>query len=268
MTGGGSVRGLREDLATVSVLWRRDLRLFLRQRSRLLGTLAQPLLFWLALGSGMSPTFRLTGGGPGYLAYFFPGVVLMLVLLSAISSTMSVIEDRHQGFLQGVLVAPGSRAALVAGKSLGSSTIAMIQACLFLLLAPLAGLPLGGVSWVLLAIVLTLTCLGLTAQGFALAWWLDSSHAYHVVMSVVLIPQWVLSGAVFPAEGLNPVLRAIVRFNPMSYAVAGMRRAMHGGTPPAGTAIHAGGAGLEITVVAALAAVSLAAATAACARRR
>jgi len=137
------VSRLAADLHVISVLWRRDLVLFTRQKSRIAGTLIQPILFWLAIGSGMAPTFRLGSGGIGYMGYFFPGTLVMLVLFSSIFATMSVIEDRHQGFLQGVLVAPGSRASVVLGKSLASTTVALIQAALFVLLAPFAGFPLG-----------------------------------------------------------------------------------------------------------------------------
>jgi daunorubicin resistance ABC transporter membrane protein len=251
---------LRDDLATVTVLWRRDLRVFFRERSRLAGALAQPLLFWLAIGSGMAPTFRLQDGGQGYMGYFFPGIVLMLVLFSAISSTMSLIDDRHRGFLQGVLAGPGSRAALVLGKALGSTTIALLQSAILLAAAPFAGLPLAGVSWVPLAAALALTSLGLSGIGLAIAWRLDSTQGYHVVMSVVLIPLWVLSGAVFPAAGLNPVLGAIVRANPVSYAVAATRRALHGGTLPAGAGLPGSSELLEWAVVAGLAAAAVSAA--------
>jgi len=241
---------LARDLDTVAVLWRRDLVVFFRQRSRLVGALAQPLLFWLAIGSGMAPSFRLPGGEQGYMGYFFPGIVLMLILFSAISSTMSVIDDRHHGFLQGVLAGPGSRTALALGKALGSTTLALLQACLLLAVAPLAGLPLGGVAWGALAVVLALTALGLSSVGLAIAWRIDSTQGYHVVMSVVLLPLWVLSGAVFPAAGLNPVLGAIVRVNPMSYAVAATRRALHGGALPAGAGLPGSSAAAEIAVVA------------------
>ena len=98
--------GLTFDLRTIAVLWRRDLLLFFRQKSRIAGTIAQPLLFWLGIGAGMAPTFRPGSGTPNYMEYFYPGVVVLMLLMSSMSSTMGVIEDRHQGFLQGVLAAP------------------------------------------------------------------------------------------------------------------------------------------------------------------
>jgi daunorubicin resistance ABC transporter membrane protein len=261
------VKSARADLAVIGVLWRRELLLLVRQRSRVLGTLAQPLLFWIAIGAGLAPTFRMEGSGVGYLQFFFPGVVLMLVLLTTISSTMSLIEDRHQGFLQGVLVAPGSPVAVALGKSLGAATVSGLQAALFLALAPLAGFTLAGVGWGSLALALGLVALALAAIGFTIAWWLDSMQGYHVVMSVVLIPLWMLSGSLFPAQGLHPILAALVRWNPLSYAGAALRRALHGGVPPEGTALGAAGAPLEWAVLAGLTVAAIATAAWAASRR-
>ena len=241
---------LRNDAGTISTLVRRDVILFLKQPSRLIGTLAQPLLLWLAVGAGIAPAFRLAAGDVGYMQYFFPGIVLMLLLQNAISATMSVIEDRHQGFLQGVLVGPGSKTALVLGKSLGATVVSCVQAGLFLLLAPVAGFSYGTVSWPAVAAITFLTALGFTALGFAIAWWLDSTTGYHVVMSLVLFPAWILSGAMFPPDGVHPVLGVILRVNPMTYAVSGLRRAMHGGALPAGTSPGSVGGIVELAVLA------------------
>jgi len=262
------MNGLRYDLRMIEVLWRRDLTLFWRQKSRVAGSLIQPLLFWLTIGAGMAPTFRLGGGEVGYLQYFYPGIVLLVVLMTTLFTTMSVIEDRNQGFLQGVLVAPGSRTALVLGKCLGSSTVAGVQAAIFLLLLPLAGQSLASVRWLPLLAVLAATAIGLAATGFVVAWWLDSIQGYHVVMSVILFPLWILSGAMFPPGGLHPVLRTLVMLNPLSYATAGLRRAVSGGAMPPGSAVpRFGGPVLEIAVLAVCATVAVAGASAMCANR-
>src|SRR5262249_4897626 len=127
-------------LATFT-LWEREIVRFLRQKSRIIGALAPPILFWFLIGSGLGDSFQLPGlstGGTTYLQYFFPGTVSLIVLFTAIFSTISIIEDRHEGFLQSVLVAPLSRLALVLGKILGGTTLALLQAIIFLLLAPTA----------------------------------------------------------------------------------------------------------------------------------
>ena len=218
------------DLAAIRVLALRDVKRFFRQRSRVVGALAQPILFWLLIGSGFEQSFRIAGAeGIGYKQYFFPGVVVLVVLFTAIFTTMSVIEDRHEGFLQAVLVAPSSRAALVLGKTLGGVAIALIQASLVMVLAPLAGFSLGTIDWPLAAAMLLFTAIGLASLGFALAWWIDSTQGYHAIMFVLLLPLWILSGAMFPSSGAVPWLSAAMPWNPMAYCVAGVRRALHGG---------------------------------------
>jgi ABC-type polysaccharide/polyol phosphate export permease len=191
------------------------------------------------------------------MEYFFPGVILILLLQVSISATMSVIEDRRQGFLQGVLAGPGSRAAVALGKSLGSATVAMLHAALFVALAPLAGFPYLAISWVRLLAAAGLAALALAALGFALAWALDSIQGYHVVMNLVLLPLWTLSGAMFPAAGLHPVLDLLVRWNPMSYAMSALRRALYGAAPPEGVIPSWSGAGQEWIVLSAAAFLTL-----------
>jgi len=245
----------RYDRAVVGVLWRRDLLLFVRQRSRAVGALATTLLLWLVIGAGIAPSFASPVASVGYVEYFFPGVILMLMLQVAIGATISVIEDRGQGFLQGVLVAPGSRAALAVGKIAGSTTLALIHAALFLALAPLAGFPLTRVAWPSLLAALTLTGVALTGTGFMLAWILESVQGYHVVMNLVLFPLWLLSGAMFPASGLHPVLATLVRLNPATYDLSAMCRALYGGRLPEGLVVRGGSASLELGVVALTAAL-------------
>ncbi len=259
---------LGDDLATVGVLWRRDLARFFRQRSRLVGALVQPIVFWLLIGGGMASTFSLgTAPGLGYMEYFYPGIVVMMVLFASIFGTITVIEDRHAGFLQSVVVGPGSRTALVLGKSLGVGSVGLMQAALFLVFTPWAGFAPGDVSWFSLALFLVVGAVGLSAFGFALAWWLDSSQAYHAVMSILLLPGWVLSGAMFPASADHAVLGAIMRANPMTYIVSGVRRALYGGDLPAGTsAVDSAPLELAVTLGFAVAAVSLA--TFVCHKRR
>ncbi|HEY7954067.1 MAG TPA: ABC transporter permease, partial [Polyangia bacterium] len=173
---------LKLNLATILVLTSRDLRRFFRQKSRVVGALVQPLIFWLVIGSGLAGSFQMKGASQvGYIQYFFPGIVMLVVLFTSIFTTMSVIEDRHKGFLQAVLVAPASRTSLVLGKTMGGVAIALAQAAMFLVLLPLAGYHFSAVDWPLMAAMLLLTSIGLSSMGFAIAWWLDSTQGYHVV---------------------------------------------------------------------------------------
>jgi ABC-2 type transport system permease protein len=249
-TSMGAEGRLALDLATVRVLAARDVRRFFRQPSRVVGALAQPILFWLVLGSGFAGTFRLEGAeGLAYRQYFFPGVVTMVLLFSAIFATITVIEDRKEGFLQSVLAGPGSRLAVVAGKALGASAIALLQAALFLLFAPLAGVTLAEASPLLLLGVMVLSALALTAAGVSLAWWVESSAGYHAVMSLLLVPAWVLSGALFPVRGAAPALQWLMWLNPMRFAVEGVRRALYGDA----VAAAVGGSASALTEVGVLA---------------
>jgi ABC-2 type transport system permease protein len=210
--------------------WREVLRFF-RQPSRLFGSLVQPLLFWLFMGSGFGDSLVLGGATANYAEFFYPGIVVMLLLFAAIFSTITLIEDRNAGFLQGVLVAPVSRLSLVVGKLLGGTAIAWMQATVFLCFIPLAGIEIGiGQIGVLLGLFV-LIGVGFTGMGFAVAWFMDTVSGYHAIMSVVMIPMWLMSGALFPVEGAAFWLGALMRCNPVSYALQLVRTAFY--TPPA-----------------------------------
>jgi ABC-2 type transport system permease protein len=210
-------------------LWRREMVRFLRQRDRLMGALLTPVVFWWLLGAGLGKSFTMPGAptGHGYLEFFFAGTIVMILLFTAIFSTISVIEDRREGFLQGVLVAPVGSTALVLGKVLGGTTLAVGQALLFLVFAPVIGLhlTLPGLAWLLLA--MTLLGTALTALSFLMAWWMNSSQGYHAIMNLLLLPMWLLSGAVFPMSGASAVMRAIMLVNPVTYGVTAVRRGLY-----------------------------------------
>ena len=211
----------------VVVLCQRELVRFLRQPTRLVGSLAQPLLFWLFMGSGFSFSFNAFSTEITYLQYFYPGIVLMLLLFAAIFSTITLIEDRTAGFLQGVLVAPISRLSMVLGKLLGGTFIALIQACIFLFFAPFAGIELALGRAINLLFLFFLIGLGFTGLGFIIAWVVDSTAGYHAIMSVVLIPLWLLSGALFPPEDSAAWLHWVIAFNPVSYGMTAIRYAFY-----------------------------------------
>lgn len=216
-------------------LWQRELQRFFRQPSRVAGAVGTPLVFWLFMGSGLAGSFRMPGAvGVSYLQFFFPGTLALVLLFAAIFSTISVIEDRHEGFLQGVLVAPVSRGAIVAGKVLGGATLAWLQAVVFLLLAPLAGIPLGLSSLLGAAGVLALLSVSLTAIGFGFAWKVDSVQGFHAVMNVVLLPMWLLSGSFFPLAGAPRWLGLLMRLNPLTYGIAALRETLAGSVAPWG----------------------------------
>ncbi len=237
-----------------ATLWWRELVRFYRYRSRVVGALGTPLVFWLLLGAGIGKSFRVDppGGGTSYLTYFFPGTALLVVLFTSIFCMMSVIEDRREGFLQSVLVAPVGPAGLVLGKIAGGATLAALQGLVFVLLAPLTGIPLGLVSLLLVAGWLFLVAVGLTALGFVVAWRLDSTQGFHAVVNLFLIPMWLLSGALFPAAGASEWVRWLMRVNPLTYAMGGLRQLLYGPQPAAGVEGPSLGVALAVTAAFAL----------------
>jgi ABC-2 type transport system permease protein len=210
-------------------LWWRELVRFYRQRSRVVGVIASPLVFWLVIGSGFGTSFR-SGNSPGqqhYLDYFYPGALIMIVLFTSIFTMMSVIEDRKEGFLLSVLVAPVPRSAIVLGKVLGGTTLAAAQGLIFLVFAPLVGIHFGFVMFLLVVLTIVLVSFALTGLGFAIAWPMDSTSAFHAIINLFLIPLWLLSGSLFPLEGASWWVRWLVRINPLTYGVEALRKLLY-----------------------------------------
>ena len=214
-------------LPSVSLWWREIVR-FYRQRSRVIGVIASPLLFWVVIGSGFGTSFRSSGaGGQHYLVYFFPGALIMIVLFTAIFTMMSVIEDRKEGFLLSVLVAPVSRSAIVLGKVVGGATLATLQGLLFLLFAPFLGIHFSILSLLLTVAVIFLVAFSLTALGFMIAWPMDSTAGFHAVINLFLIPLWLLSGSMFPISGASLWIRVLMRINPLTYGTDALRMLLY-----------------------------------------
>jgi ABC-2 type transport system permease protein len=217
-------------LLGVATLWWREVRSFYRQRSRIVAALATPLLFWLVLGSGFGRSLQgPTAGNSGYLEFFFPGTVTLVVLFTAIFANISVIEDRREGFLLSVLVAPVPRLSLVLGKVFGATTVGLFQGLLLLPLAPLLGLSVGVDRIPALVAMIFLLAFGLTCLGFCFAWRLNSVSGFHSVMNTILMPMWLLSGALFPLDGASAWMRWVMTVNPLTYGVGGLRHLLYEG---------------------------------------
>ncbi|MFQ5847711.1 MAG: ABC transporter permease [Candidatus Methylomirabilales bacterium] len=217
----------------VMTLWWREIVRFCRQRSRLVGAFVQPLLFWILLGGGFSASFRPPGApeGTGSVEYFYPGIITLVLLFTAIFATISIVEDRREGFLQAILVAPVGRSSIVLGQALGGTTLALIQGVLFLLLAPAAGISLTIGSAVAATGVMFLVSFGLTSLGLMIAWRMDSTQGFHAIMNLILFPIWLLSGAFFPASGVPVWLQWAMKLDPLTYGMAALRRCLYLGNP-------------------------------------
>ena len=210
-------------------IWRRDFTRFYRQPNRVGGALGAPLLLWLFIGSGFGDAFSPPADiEMGYLEYFFPGFIALVVLFTSIFSAMSIIEDRREGFLQSVLAAPVSRASVVTGKALSAASQALAQSLIalipaFFFLDDFSAAKAAGVLAALAAL-----SFGLSAFGLAMAWRMDSTQAYHSVMNLILMPMWLLSGAMFPLTTAPGWMSWLMRFNPLFYAVAALRSSFYG----------------------------------------
>ncbi len=215
----GSTFGL---LPAIS-LWRREVVRFYRNISRVVGILASPLLFWIVIGSGFGTSFRNNGADQHYLNFFFPGALIMIVLFTSIFAMMSLIEDRNEGFLLSVLVAPVSRSVIVLGKILGGTTLAMLQGVLFLVAAPFLGIHFTAATFLLILLDIFLVSFSLTALGFIIAWPMDSTQGFHAIINLFLIPLWLLSGSLFPISGASIWIRFLMRINPLTYGTEALR---------------------------------------------
>jgi ABC-2 type transport system permease protein len=192
-----------------ATLWQRELVRFWRQKSRVMGVVASPLVFWLLIGSGS-----------GDLGRFYAGALVLTVMFSAIFSTISIIEDRREGFLLSMLVSPAPRTAMVLGKILGAATLAWIQGLIFLCFAPLAGVRIDFLQLIPVAAGIFLIAFTLTGLGFVIAWKMESTAGFHAIMNLLLLPMWLVSGSMFPMATAHGWVRAIMWANPLTYSVA------------------------------------------------
>lgn len=217
-------------ILTIYTLWQRELIRFYRQPSRVVGALVSPLLFWILIGSGIGTSFQgnMVNRSMNYLEFFFPGTLMMILLFTAIFSTISIIEDRREGFLQAVLVAPVPRYSIVFGKILGGATLASLQASLFLIAVPFLGLHLNLGQYLEIILMLFISAITLTSLGFVIAWKMNSVQGFHAIMNLFLMPLWLLSGSLFPPEGASGWLRLIMKLNPLTYELTLLRRMMYG----------------------------------------
>ncbi len=227
-------------LASFTLLQREVVR-FLRQRSRVVGALGSPIVFWALIGLGLGNSFSPQGSSEriSYLEFFFPGTLVLILLFTSIFSTISIIEDRREGFLQSVLVSPAPRFSIALGKILGGTALAWLQGLIFCLLAPASGIHLTLARFAGLNVVIFIVAFGLTGLGFLIAWPMESTQGFHAIMNLFLIPMWLLSGALFPASGAPLWLQWVMKLNPCTYGVAAVRSmfythvaAVTGGSPP------------------------------------
>jgi ABC-2 type transport system permease protein len=226
-------------LRAVYVIWYRDLIRYGRDRTRLVASLAQPLLFLVVFGVGLSSSLGSVGGARGgsaafstggaslsYIQYIYPGVVGMAVLFTAMFSSMSIVWDREFGFLKEILVAPIDRSAVAIGKALGGATQAMLQGLIMIAVGPIIGVHLTVLTVLEVIPILFLIAFTLTAFGVAIAARMRSMQGFQVIMNFLLMPIFFLSGSLFPLVGLPAWMAVLTRIDPVAYGIAPLRTAV------------------------------------------
>jgi ABC-2 type transport system permease protein len=234
-------------MSVIYALWLREIKRYLRSRAQIIGSLAQPLLYLLVLGFGFGAVFQQAGQG-SYLQFVAPGVIAMGVLFTSIFSGIGLLWDRQFGFLKETLVAPVPRLTIMAGRTLGGATIAIIQGTLVLIVCMLVGFR--PESWAAVPVALlfmALIAIVFAALGTAIGSTLKDMQGFQLIMNFLIMPIFFLSGALFPLSNLPTALTVATRLDPLAYGVDGLRGAFIG--------VNVMGAVLDISVLAALSAL-------------
>jgi len=217
-----------KNLRGIYIIWYRDMVRFRRDKLRMVGAITLPLLFLIVFGSGLGGTMGMLAPGVNFVRFIFPGIVGMTVLMTSFTAGVSVVWDREFGFLREVLVAPISRVAVVAGKTLGGATIALIQGIVVLLFAPVFGVSFAPLVLLKLLPVMFLVACVLSAMGILLASRIKSMEAHQVVMQLLMFPMIFLSGVFFPVNNLPLWMGVLVKINPVTYAIDPFRQLVLG----------------------------------------
>lgn len=207
-------------MLTAAALAQRELIKFWREKARVAGFAAAPLLFWLVVSAGFNDFAR-----------FYGGSIALALMFSAVFSNMTLIDDRKDGFLAGVLVSPAPRAGIVFGKVLGAATLAWLQSLIFLFFLPATGLNPGFFGVLACLFVLAVIALLFTLIGFLCAWKMSSTQAFHGVVNMLLMPMWMLSGSLFRFDEAHPWMQGAMTLNPMTYAISLLNQSLGTGAP-------------------------------------
>lgn len=233
----------------IYVLWLREVKRYLRSRPQIIASLGQPLLYLLVLGFGLGSVFQQAGQG-SYLNFIAPGVIGMGILFTSIFSGIGLLWDRQFGFLKETLVAPVPRLTIMAGRTLGGATIAMLQGALVLVVCIIAGFRPQSLAAVPLALLfMALIAIVFSALGTAIGSTLRDMQGFQLIMNFLVMPIFFLSGALFPLTNLPAALAVATRLDPLSYGIDGLRAALIG--------LAEIGVVLDVAVLAAVATVFL-----------
>ncbi len=213
-------------MSTIYILWLRQIKKYFRARSRIVGALGQPLLFLLAFGFGFGAIFKQAGQG-NYIQFLGPGIIMMSVLFTAVFSGIDLIWDRQFGFLKETMVAPVPRWQIMLGKTLGGATVAAVHGLIVFVLTLIIGFRPYSLLWLPVAALFAfLAAVLFTSLGIAIASSIEDMQGFQLIMNFLVMPIFFLSGALFPLQGLPPIMEVVTQIDPLTYGVDGMRDAL------------------------------------------
>jgi len=204
-------------------MWLREVKKFIRSRSRIVGALGQPIFYLVALGYGFGSVFQAAGQG-NYLQFLVPGVIGMSIIFSSIFNGMSIIWDRQFGFLKETLVAPVSRIAIMFGRTIGGATVSAAQGCIVLVITFFFGFH--PTSWFMILpalLIMLLVAVLFTSLGIMVASRLSDMQGFQLIMNFLVMPMFFLSGSLFPLQNVPTLMKWIATIDPLSYGVDAMR---------------------------------------------
>ncbi len=213
----------------IYVIVLREFKRFFRQRGRFVVSIARPLIWLFIVGSGFTRLIDVSSGA-NYIEFILPGIVGMTILFSSIFSTISVVWDREFGFLREMLVSPVPRVTIVLGKLLSGTALAVFQGTLLLFIAPVVGLDVGLVDFVVMILLMTLVAISITSLGLFVASLLTSLEGFNVIMNFIVLPMFFLSGALYPIDALPAPIRLFSYINPLCYGVDSFKHILLSGT--------------------------------------
>lgn len=211
------------EIEAVYTIWLREVKRYFREKERVVGSIMQPLFWFLIFGIGLGRAIQFTGLQMDYFSFIVPGIVGMSLLFTSIFSGVSVIWDREFGFLKEILVAPVSRISIVVGKALGGATTAMIQGIIILVISVFLGAGSSLQSFLFLFPMMIIISIGFVSVGLIIASLMDTFEGFHLIMNFIVQPMFFLSGALFPLRSLPDWLRIVTFINPMTYGVETLR---------------------------------------------
>ncbi len=213
----------------VYTIWLRNVKRYLRSKSRMVGSLGMPMFLLLVLGFGLNSVVAIPGMEQGYIGFIMPGIISMSVLFTSVFAGIQIIWDKQFGFLKETLVAPVSRLEIMLGQTFGGATTAVIQGFIILVLSLFMGLDISSISGFGIAVIFMLLIgISFTAFGIAIASRMEDMHGFQLIMNFVIFPIFGLSGALFPIDSLPGWARYLTLMDPLTYGVEGIRYGLLG----------------------------------------